>query len=385
MRSLNLLFLLSVILSGCNADKPVSNAIQFSKTKEITIKMDSSESAKFYTIQAFQDGSTPYVIVFDYIFQSINIYDLNQVRLIKRISVAERSKYPLKIDAIHFHNFDSIFIFHRYPSNVFLIDSVGFVKRQWEVNRPIPGRYENFDYLLEVSVMSKHADITDGGKTLNSVIFFNVQPTVKSYSQPVMSKFDLDKGEVSHMYGHNPVEILELMLENRFYGVDKMYPSFVVKDSTSVLSYPFDHYITVYDNENDSLVRRAFAKSRYVDEFVTSSLEYEGAEKAEKLMSEEPSYHDFIYDKYRGLYYRVVKHKQFYKDDSGLKNNYGEAPWSIIVLDKNLAILAEIPFPSDKYDFTSVFIIQQGLLVRLLDGRDFKFELFDITEHYAKF
>jgi len=90
----------------------------------------------------------------------------------------------------------------------------------------------------------------------------------------------------------------------------------------------------------------------------------------EKYYTQEPSYDGLIYDKYRSVIYRIVKHEQPYKNSDDMKNLMNESSWSILILDKDLKVLGEAIFDEKLYDFMNVFVNKEGLIVKHLDEKD---------------
>lgn len=148
-----------------------------------------------------------------------------------------------------------------------------------------------------------------------------------------------------------------------------------------VYAFGADHYI--YSYEEGEGFKTFKAKSKYVKYF----REYP-EDKAfdlvylKKYNYEEPRYLDVIYDPFRQLYYRIVKHRSKYKRGEGML----PSNWSVIVLDKNMEKIGEVLFDNPLYSTQIIAPAKGGLYIHknYSDGASVvpgekKLALFDIV------
>lgn len=372
-----------VLVTSCSMSSKENSNVTLEKLSEISILVDSSTNYNFFSMDVYETNENSYLIGFDIIFQTVNVFDLNQRKLIKKLSMTtEGENGTKKIDGVFFHNFDSIFLFHRYPTTVYLTDTSGVIKHIWPVINPLPKPLDGYKYLLELSFANKQAYFEDQTKSIYLQLYYDTQPMLKSMSLPVIGQYFLNDDAVKNTFATRPQEFLDLLIDNKFFGAIRLNPRFVVIRDKTYLAYPFDHSIEVYDSKSGKKVGETICKSELDDEFATTNLEYPGAEETEKYYIEEPSYEGLIYDKYRDLIYRIVKHSQPYKDENNKRNMLNESPWSLLILDNSLRTIAESHFEGKLYDFNNVFISKNGLIVRHLDEHDgiIKVSLFDVNK-----
>lgn len=102
-------------------------------------------------------------------------------------------------------------------------------------------------------------------------------------------------------------------------------------------------------------------KSKYIEELQTEGfsrdLEFD---TFQKLASEQASYGNILYDKYRKVYYRFVYPKCSI-ETMNPEYIFCRKEFSIMVLDKNFKILGETLFPAGKYVPALFFINENGL------------------------
>jgi Domain of unknown function (DUF4221) len=380
-----LILAISILTVSCSLkDKDSSEALTIKKLEEISVPVDSSTNYNFFMMDYFEAHGNSYLIGFDIIFQSVNIFDMTKKNLLKKIAINSEGENGMKkIDGVFFHNFDSIFLFHRYPTTLYMVDTSGTIKSLWDMENPLPNPLHDYAYLLEVSFANKQAYFDNKSTSIALQLYYDIQPPLKSLSLPIVGHYSLKENAVSKAYAVRPQEYLDLLIDKKFYGALRMNPRFVVLRDTTYVAYPFDHFIEVYNNKSGKKLSEINCRSAMIGEFSTSPVDYEGIEKSEKYYIEEPSYDGLIYDKYREAIYRIVKHTQPYKDANNKKNLITESPWSLLVLDKNLNILGESTFSEKIYDYTQVFVNRQGLVVKHLDEQDgvIKISVFDINRN----
>jgi len=122
-----------------------------------------------------------------------------------------------------------------------------------------------------------------------------------------------------------------------------------------LVSYGTLHELYLY--KSPVHFRTVNAKSKYLDTFRYEQEDYETQQRTDGV------YNNIKYDRFRNLYYRIVRHNQPFSNPDGTSNEYFDAPWSIIVLDKNLNVIDEISFKAREYILGRVVITKEGLLL----------------------
>jgi hypothetical protein len=361
----------ALILACCNNNttKKINN-IQLIKVKDFILNVDSTTNYNFINTQVYEDNLNTYLIGYDYTFQTINIFNLSNKLLVKKIKLnSEGENAILRADGFLFHNFDSIFIFHRFPSIIYLIDTTGRISKKWDVNASLPDELSSLKYIVEVDPMDKQSYFDSNKQVLYFLMYYQDPSFVNALTFPIIGEFSLKQGKIDKVWGKHPISLLNLIKEQTFYGNYKIFPRFIINDSITVISHIFSQQIDIYNK--GSFTRSKTAKSSFITKFKEWKIEYQGFEKENKYNVEEPAYDGLLFDKFHNLYFRIAKHYQSYnKNNSKLINTYFESAWSLIILNKNFDLVSETTFEAGKFDFSNVFITSKGLLIKQLDNNE---------------
>lgn len=111
--------------------------------------------------------------------------------------------------------------------------------------------------------------------------------------------------------------------------------------------------------KNDKM-KKYLAKSKYI---TVPRMQKIGGGGSDYIEGYEHGNYNFSvkYDKYRNLYYRIVKHSFMNKQEDIRVTEYYEKPWSFIILDENFNYIDEIAFTGEEC-LTGFVIMPDGLL-----------------------
>jgi len=128
--------------------------------------------------------------------------------------------------------------------------------------------------------------------------------------------------------------------------------------------YSFAVSDSIYTFDPATGKQKAFyAASRYVDEPILPMSKPDNAHDLEYAL-ETPYYHAVIYDEYRDVYYRFVRHSIPFKDEiTGERHEFYEKPISIIVLDKNMKIIGETKLAEHLFLDYIYYVTDRGLYI----------------------
>jgi len=115
------------------------------------------------------------------------------------------------------------------------------------------------------------------------------------------------------------------------------------------VSFGADNNLYLYDDTN--LLLKKMVKSRFINRFEP----YPDEKQFDMLFLknykiEEPRYLYIIFDPWKNLYYRIVKHRMIPKR----KKNNIEYYWSVIILDQGLNVIGEKKF---SYEFNPIVFL----------------------------
>ncbi|MBI3502996.1 MAG: DUF4221 family protein [Bacteroidetes bacterium] len=257
---------------------------------------------------------------------------------------------PLKF---FIHNLDSIFILPNESKNIILIGRQGEILNQWHINLS-----NKYDYVLSGFYTSPFI-------YLNRKIYIRFVPLISAFKQkrdyftclPEIAINIFNTNEYIKFIGGWP----EKYLKENHYGD---YPSRCMDNSEqSIYSYDSEHDIYIY--HNDKLIKKALAKSKFIDNFELFADDSVGnISYTMKYLITAPRYGKIYYDRYRKLIYRIAFPKtEYVNEDKTTVKRITDRPWSIIILNSDFQKIDEILFDPFKYNSGPLYVTNDGLLI----------------------
>lgn len=182
--------------------------------------------------------------------------------------------------------------------------------------------------------------------------------TPEFYTAPLFCKLNFDTKSVE-IEPHLPYP--ELFRSGINYGIlDK--PSIIDLEDQLVYSFPNHSTIYVYDF-NDSSISANEVKSTKIESVVEIN-QNGGLRDIMKSSIRSNTYHPITYDKYRNLYYRVIRVKNETKNE----NEY-----FLQIIDNQFKVVKEINLPNDKIYQNTYKVTKEGLYFQLMSSRGYLF------------
>lgn len=142
------------------------------------------------------------------------------------------------------------------------------------------------------------------------------------------------------------------------------YPSRCINNNGEmVYSFGADHNLYVYKNDS---VRAGVheCKSKYVNSFNTFAQDkIDDLAYQREYRIKEPRYVKLIYDKYRNVYYRIVKHPAEFLNKEGTIVKASEVNWSIMIINQNFEVIKEIEFDAKEYSSAWIYPVPEGVYI----------------------
>lgn len=222
--------------------------------------------------------------------------------------------------------------------------------------------YRLLDGKMNVSTGMLRPFTTSPGVMIGKKLYFNVAP-------------DRDIYDKTYYQGHTN---LVLDLESGKYEYFNTYPESFNGGVWGVagVSYSttynatinkFVYSFAVHDSlvTYDPIIKKResfFSGSRFVRKKAEPMPKPSNAHDLEYALKT-PYYSSIIYDQYRKVYYRFVKHSMEYKDAAGRVHEFHEKPLSVIILNGNFEILGEKMLATNRYVDFLYFVTEEGLFV----------------------
>lgn len=303
------------------------------------------------SLNYFQHQNATFLSFYDRGSKSINIYDFNSKRLVKRIPLIKWLKSS-KLDkaSVYIKNFDSIIV--TTLNSLYLLDSTGTVRNEMKF-------YEDND---------KKATITTTTPPVlkNGIFYLGTKPVLddKSLSAHqqwrVLYGFDMEKGTRDLYYS------LPEIYQKNLYPYPYLEYSYCVNDRGNlVFSFPADS--NIYETNLTDYHMAYYAKSQFQKAPIQPlPKDYKNSDDAFKQYSLNFTYGPIIYDPFRKRYLRQAKQPISEADFIAKK---GLRKKSILIFDEHFKIIGEHEF-KDEFSLGSLFFTADGRIYARTKGND---------------
>jgi Domain of unknown function (DUF4221) len=346
-----------------NPHTPYKSIGSFRKIAEKKFVLDSLTSLAYPIIQYVEKENL--LVAFTTYDNSFVLFDYNTGKTIKKIHLDGDSRKGIgRISTsftynFHFLNYDSIYLFNADNGKIFLVDSTATIKHSYSVRPQQKSDYQphsNFGELMAIDNGIIYLDASPG---------MNINKPERPLKNNIVAAFDPATGKMTYAVKYPDLYTAAYWGEH----FNAYFSACNAEKGVFVRSFPMDHYIYEYDRMGN--VSRHYAGSKHIDS-VAPFLFTNGNVRLKDVPEEQEFdnyvaqnvYYRMYYDKYRKIYYRFISSKvvDWKKGISG--------PFSIVVLDKNLRILREQEFDSEKYRQVSMFVSREGLCLWRKDSDD---------------
>lgn len=250
---------------------------------------------------------------------------------------------------------DTLFVYAYKDKELFMLNENSDIMKRWVVKDKSLSKYPvDAEAITDFPILYIPPKIFMSGSTLGSLEGENLQ------EHPVECSIDVEKNVIC--YG---VEYPEQYKIADFGGVylNNVYHS-DAKDGEIVCSFPANHSVLFYSSDfyNEKSVYMGSRYADVVNSSVHNSLElFKDKDSRIKYYISQHSYGRILYDKYRGLYYRIAKHPLSNWDGGKFIK-----PFSIIVMDEKGNLLCETPIIEDyaSLNLHNMHVTEEGLLIQ---------------------
>jgi len=308
--------------------------------------------------------------------QSFPAYENNQVVGDKYLVCHKRNSYKIEIfdiiDKTHLqtitldpnlvgnigsfyvHNLDSIF-FAKEPFEVLLIDRNGQIIQKWQldnapINWSLTGKentnniplyyfpniiqsilsYDNINHRLFVNL------------TNIDIWYFGNRQDFKLHGV-----FDLVDNNWNLLYGHLPNIYASKGAQEIMYPFHLSQPFCLIKGDTSIISFPLDHYLYVYNNKTGKLLSSHCANGSD-NQAIGVPLKYDvDMQEQVNFTITSPHYGKLNYHQKIKLYSRIYSYGEILRNNDGTIKKTSDKRLAVIFLDENFKIVGEYLFDKD--------------------------------------
>ncbi|MBQ8602757.1 MAG: DUF4221 family protein [Bacteroides sp.] len=250
---------------------------------------------------------------------------------------------------------DTLFVYAYKDKIAFMLNKNDDIMKKWLVkDKSLSEHPVDVEAITDFPMLYIPPKLFMSGSSLGSLEGKDLQ------KYPVECSIDINESIISYS-----VEYPEQYRLADFGGVymNNVYHS-VANDGNIVYSFPTDHSVHFYSDDM-SYKKSVYMGSRYSDVINSSnqnSMElFKDKEQRIRYYISQHSYARVLYDKYRGLYYRIAQHPLLDWDGGNFVK-----PFSIIVMNEEGELLCETPIVEDysSLNLHNMHVTEEGLLIQ---------------------
>ncbi len=282
------------------------------------------------------------------------IHNMSNGNIIKKVNL-----FRSALQAFYVQNLDSIFCIPKYDFSLFLKQGTQKTKAYFNPTIDVIGYGARFlgwgnffEFLiLPMTPIIKQEDAFYIPRTVD------MEHNLKWATPLAKLKVEQDTFSLKPCLAYYPPKYWK---EDSTYHPYSLCISYAINDKKQIVSsIMFSDQLYVYND--DSLLFSKPCRSKYVTEPLEAIPMKDIRNKALIGKREKKAFYlGIIYDTYRQVYYRIVKHKDHGK-------TYKDYHFSIMILDKDFNLLGEQVFKGTQYQVYSCKVIKEGLMLKRTD------------------
>ncbi|KEO73441.1 hypothetical protein EL17_13975 [Anditalea andensis] len=343
--------LLVVLLNFSSCNGPETKKLSMEKVGFVKIPISGNTSSRSSRTHLVSLDSGEYLARHSRISQSIQLYHLDEERLAYELFLAKDGPNPINFYyGFSFISPDSIYI-SSVPPEIIMVNHTGEVKSRFKVNSP---------------------DLK-----LTSLSAFNGTPLIKHENilygaQPLfMGHHTIDVSEFKdhyHIFKYHiladTIEWLPIHFREEHWSRGKKMDNFsyLIKGDSIIVSPHHDHDLWIYRLNSGELIDYKETKSAYVKDFLYLNSMPTGHMEGPELVLSHPQYENFLYDRFRNIYYRFYYLPYHFSKGEALMDLQNDRPLiGIMVLNDQLEIIGEYHFDKFEIEAGNYFVGKHGL------------------------
>lgn len=320
----------------------------------VRFRLDKATSYRSYFVQAHKTDSGEVRLIFlSQHKPAIQLFDLHSQHKTDEIPLEKDGPNGVgSPDGVLFQTMDSIYVVSASQYKVSLVNRHGKVVKRY---RTLEGsNYSENTGMLRPFTISPPVKI-------GNMAYFNVAPDRDVYKPVYFDgatnlRLNLETGDYDY-FNTYPKEF-----KKGVWGVAAVSYSTAYHPQSRNFVYSFAISDSIFSFNPISEKRMSyFAGSRFLKSRIDPMSKPDPSQDLRYAL-ETPYYHAIVFDPYRKVYYRFVRHAIPYKDQkTGEVNAFHKKPISILVLNEKMEILGEDMLPNDTFLDYIYFVTPRGL------------------------
>lgn len=350
--------------ASCKDNKTLHDAICYLQLKDsIEFKLDSITTPYTSFLQYYNSENIEVLSFLNSYDNSIYLYDYNTTHFIKKISFSD---FGVKDHIQGYYMNKDIYAYSYTSGYLYILDTNKAVKQKFQMYkepRSSEGITYPYPYLSTVTPMI----------ILDSMVYSIGYRSGESrldndYNRPVFIELNLKNGKVANHINYPTI------YKKYDWGGTMCYrlPYFTINDKDEfVISFPADHNLITGNLSNCDNIRSIVHPSNNIEIKPYNKFKrfiYRSASDVWDWYMTNYSYEGIVYDKYKLLYYRIMR-EPLLLYETGDKGNF--KPISIIVMDANMKYKGTYKLPNDlKFRPYNIFVSPKGLNIQVLSNNE---------------
>ena len=345
--------------------------IGLAESKKIVLPVDENTYYLSKSIFQFEEDDKEYLLFgnLEKRQHELLIYDIEKQNLHKRIPLEKEGPngVPGIWGCIPFFDSKTFLVSQHNSGRMSIIDGEGIVVQKYSMRQSLDKTKRRglwVDSRFGVSFFYTPSFIKDSIVYFSNGIFIQYKINQRLDREvwktiPMFNSLNLKNGHIHTLPIKYP-DIFEDDVKVPAGGGYEFTYDYNYKQERLVCSLTGYDSIMVTDDLKQ--VRWYNGKSRYLKSMRPKVYEADGFDWLREA-TENPAYHNIMYDKYRDVYYRIVELPYELKQNESPFDTPKGREFSIIIFDKDLNIIGETKFPGNKYLYKMSFVGRDGLYI----------------------
>lgn len=365
------------------------SSIEISYIDEISLELDNKTQGWSLCSRVYTNPKTKadQIAFLNVLTNSIQVYDLSGEKLHEFFCEKEGPNGVGEVDAFLYAGLDHIFVLNTSTYRIYQISPEGKILHLFQLPLRNDKGYFSIPYYTPGTNMflkENHLFIP----TVPGFFYFKERSDYIDQGQ-LSIDLDLTSGNSVYQISHPNKQLMK----NSNFTNQVLNPFCEINNSGErIYSFGCDHNVYIY-NDDGNMNRSHSIKSKFAPEQLKGIRYWEWVneplQEAIHYMNNF-YYEEVLYDKYRDIYYRIVKHganPEMKANDFNLKTSAPNVRYSMIVTDRDFNILDEI-YLSEKYVRGATLVTKEGILFQNFshksDEDHMYFDIYKVTQKSSK-
>ncbi len=358
------------------------------KIKSLSIPCIGNVIKQYYTFSIFTKGNKSYFIGYNPALSTIDIFNLYNKVLIKRLNLNEKHLSVSSLDKkdldksksitdIAVINLDSI-ILNYANKKLIILDTASNLKKLIAL--------EDIEKKNHIKLISYSHDFKMFIYKDNLVLkhlypnhnWNEALPIFTALNLNNLRSFDLPIAYSEYLYNiHGKAGFLSTVLTSEY-------------QKPGLITYNYLYESNIYQYDPKTLTVTCYGAKVSDGKNLADSISYNTENDLEKWKThyvENPQFFNIIYDKYRNLYYRFSL-KDIPRSNGDYYNTVLDKPLKLMVFNDKFEVIKELELPMYKYATNTWFVTKDGLFIspthlknKNSNSSSFVFDIFQISKN----